>query len=384
MNTAESTKNKSSRREARARQVKPEGEGWGTTAFGLLFVAVGLGVLLFGVAPQVYDWARMQRWQPVQATLLSAHLSTSSSRKSTTYGVSASYRYQLAGQSYQGQRVAISGGHDNIGDFQQVLGHALVAAYREGRTVPAWVNPSNAHEAVLDRSLRPGLLVFQGVFVLVFGGVGLGVLYFRARVRRAALARVTAAAQAGSQTLSQPAVRPPSAKAIAARAEVEATCGLQRTPGGVRMVLPAGRGWKPTMMFAAVGAFFLGIVMLFGSEMPLGLAIIFGGISGAMVVGCFYALANSLTVELDARGVRTERRLCGLMLIHQQAPASDIRRVREAVSYTVQTGARQDTFYRLEVELHSGRKLTIADNLRGRQAAEALLASITAQTGYPR
>lgn len=383
MNTAQSTKNKSSRREARARQAKPAGQGWGTTAFGLLFAAVGLGVLLFGVVPQVYDWARMQRWQPVQATLLSAQLTTSSSRKSTIYGVSASYRYQVAGQSYQGQRVAISGGHDNIGDFQQVLGHTLVSAYRDGRTVTAWVNPSDAHEAVLDRSLRPGLLAFQGVFVLVFGGVGFGVLYVRSRTRRDALARA-AAAQSVLQPISHRGARTPSAKAVAAWAEVEAACGLQRTPGGARMVLPAGRAWKQTLIWAGVGAVFLGIVVVFGREMPQGLAVIFGTVGGATVLAGFYALANSLTVELDARGVRTERRLCGLMLIHHQAPASDIRRVREAVSHTVQTGARQDTFYRLEVELHSGRKLTIADNLRGRQAAEALLASITAQTGFPR
>ena len=57
---------------------------------------------------------------------------------------------------------------------------------------------------------------------------------------------------------------------------------------------------------------------------------------------------------------------------------------RDVVSYTVQTGSRQDTYYRVAVELNTGKKLTIADSLRGAKAAEALLATIAEQTGYPR
>jgi hypothetical protein len=133
-----------------------------------------------------------------------------------------------------------------------------------------------------------------------------------------------------------------------------------------------------------VGAIFVGVAALGGHEMPTLVVFILGGLGGAVVAGSLYAVANSLRVELDSRGVRTERRLWGLMLVHHQAPASDIVRLRSAVSYTVQTGSRQDTFYRVEVELHSGKKLTIADSLRGTQAAEALLAAIASQTGYPR
>jgi hypothetical protein len=89
-------------------------------------------------------------------------------------------------------------------------------------------------------------------------------------------------------------------------------------------------------------------------------------------------------VELDGRGIRTERRLLGLMLVHHQAPATDIARLRVAESYSTQTGARQETFYRIEVELRNGKRLAVADSLRGRAAADHLLASIASQTGYPR
>jgi hypothetical protein len=388
MSTIRSAKKR--QRKAAAQRGDSKASGWGTTAFALCFVAVGAAVLLFGLLPHLFDWARMQRWQAVPATLVSASLDTSRSSKSTTYGVSASYRYQVAGHTYQGQRVAISGGRDNIGDFQQALGHRLVSAYREGSTVPAWVNPDNPHEAVLDRSLRPGLQVFKLVFVVAFGGVGCGMLYVLSRGRRAARARADPVhSLAGSATATAPQSRPPepspsAAPAHATRAAAEAACQLQRTDGGVRLYLPAGRAWKQTLPWMGVGGVFLALVALFGYDMPLGLAVVMGALGGITVLMGVYTLANSLTVQLDRRGIRTERRLCGLMLIHHQAPAHDILRLREAVSYTVQTGSRQETFYRLEAELRLGKKLTIADNLRGRQAAEALLSAICAQTGYAR
>jgi hypothetical protein len=164
-------------REARARKGGGKSGTWAMALFALPFAAVGVGMLLFGVLPTLYDWGRMQSWQPVSATLVSARLETSRGSKSTTYSVSASYRYQVAGRDYQGQRVAIGSGADNIGDFQEQLGERLEAAQRQGQPVQAWVNPSNPREAVLDRSLRPGMQLFKMLFVVLFGGVGLGMLH---------------------------------------------------------------------------------------------------------------------------------------------------------------------------------------------------------------
>lgn len=364
---------------------------WGLALFALPFAAVGLGMLLLGVLPTLYDWGRMQGWQPVQATLVSASLNASRGSKSTTYGVSASYRYQVAGRDYEGQRVAIGSGNDNVGDFQQELGERLEAAHREGRAVPAWVNPADPSEAVLDRSLRLGLQLFKMLFVVVFGGAGLGMLYGAWRGRsgaapRQARARTDANANTNAQTQAEAqALQPqrPRSRQIA-RADVEAACNLRRSPGGVRLYHPYGRSWKHTFIWLTVGAIFVGVAALGGGEMPTFVVFLLGGLGGAAVAGGVYAVANSLSVELDARGIRTERRLCGLMLVHHQAPASDIARLRSAMSYTVQTGSRQDTYYRVEVELRTGKKLTIANSLRGAPAAEALLAAIAAQTGYPR
>ena len=168
-----------------ARKAQRAG-GWLLGLFALPFAAVGVGMLLLSVLPTLYDWARMQWWQPVPATLVAARLETSRSSKSSSYTVKASYRYQVAGREYQGNRVAISSGGDNVGDFQVALGARLEQALRDGAPVQVWVSPSDPTESVIDRSLRPGLLALKMVFVVVFGGVGVGLLVHVLRPTRAA------------------------------------------------------------------------------------------------------------------------------------------------------------------------------------------------------
>ncbi|QNP60263.1 DUF3592 domain-containing protein [Paenacidovorax monticola] len=105
---------------------------WLMSLFALPFVAVGVGMLVLSVLPTLYDWARMRSWQPVEATLVSAALTEQRGRKSTTFNVTADYRYSVAGREYEARRVAIGGSGDNVGDFQELLGRRLEAAWREG------------------------------------------------------------------------------------------------------------------------------------------------------------------------------------------------------------------------------------------------------------
>lgn len=579
------------------RRHAARGKGSSTAGYWLLalfatpFAAFGVGMLLLSVIPTVYDWGRMQAWQPVQATLVSASLERSRSRNSSSYGVSARYRYEVAGQTYGGERVAVGSGMDNIGDFQEALGRRLEAAQRDGRPVTAWVNPANPQEAVLDRSLRPGLLMFKMLFVVIFGGAGLGMLYGAWRGRRSereastpqALAQPWTARRAwagnsirsnkryevwvawvfavvcnavvwpvlaihGARALARPdyallavfaamlaagvgvlvwALRatrdvlrfgdvrlvldpfpgaigghvggalalpvafqpgmpftvtlcclrhyrsrsgksdsPASAvwqaqgmaqleprdagvrlsfrfdvpsglpateaadgeyhswsvtvesadpelpfartfdipvyatggtsaalRADAARhpalqqarsAALQAVSRMERTPGGVRLYQPCGRSWRSSLVCVLTGGGFVAVAHVAQGQAPGLLVAAFVAVGGALLLGGLYAVANSLTVELDGRGVRTERRLLGLMLIHHQAPARDIARLQMSESYTVTTGTKQETFFRIDVVLKNGKKLTVSDSLSGRAAADQLLASIAAQTGYRR
>ncbi|MBD9391300.1 DUF3592 domain-containing protein [Acidovorax sp. ACV01] len=141
------------------------------------FAAAGIAIFLFMVAPAIYDWARMQSWQPVAAQVESATLqSHRGSKGGATHSVSVRYRYEVGGVTYTGQRAAIHERPDNIGSFQEQLGRRLKGAQRTGTPVLVWVNPTRPTESIADRSLRPGLVgLALGIAVLI-GGVGLLVL----------------------------------------------------------------------------------------------------------------------------------------------------------------------------------------------------------------
>lgn len=339
---------------------------WVMGLFALPFAAVGVGMLLLSVLPTLYDWSRMQFWQPVNATLLAASLNSSRSSKSTSYHVTARYRYTVAGREYEGDRVAISGGGDNVGDFQETLGERLEQALRDGQPVQVWVNPSQPADAVIDRSLRAGLLAFKMVFVVLFGGVGVGLLVFVLR---------------GGKPMGQ-------------RARNTAAAGtpgkLEKIPGGVQMHFPAGRWWGLKLGLGMVGVLFLAVGALVPWEQeaqsdiaPWLFRLGFGGVGGAVLVAAFYALANSLRVQIDHDGLRTERRLLGLMLQWHQVPGPEIARLRVVESYTVESNSRRDVYYRIEAELRSGKKITVAQDLQGRKDADRMLTTIGSATGYP-
>lgn len=161
---------------------KTPGGMWLLALVALPFAAAGLGILLLMVAPAIYDWARMQSWQPVSAQVESATLqSHRGSKGGTTRSVSVRYRYEVGGVTYTGQRAAIHERPDNIGSFQEQLGRRLKGAQHTGTPVQVWVNPRHPAESIADRSLRPGLVALAlGVAVLT-GGFGLLVLAMVAR-----------------------------------------------------------------------------------------------------------------------------------------------------------------------------------------------------------
>ncbi|MFN7154703.1 MAG: DUF3592 domain-containing protein [Acidovorax sp.] len=576
------------------------GGSWFLMLFALPFSAVGIGMLLLGVLPTLYDWSRMQFWNEVPARVVSAQFHTHRGSKSTTYSVSAHYRYEVAGVAYDGHRPAINTSADNQGSFYADLGHRLESAQRSGAPVTVWVNPSHPQESVADRTLRLGLLGFRMIFVVVFGGFGLGMLAwgwhmrgsgarktqrlqvvgdepwlankawadnrirsnkrwevwlawgfavvwggiaypaalsalprawhnenfivvgvltlmvavglgllvwavratldarrhgevclvmdpfpgsigghvgatmdlptvpYRPDLRFAVTLRCAyhyqtrtgdsdnstesreqvvwqgeGAAQvrpqgAGSRVafrlnvpkglpeseqplghsehqwtvllestdpalkfsrrfdvpvfatgaestwLAQDAARHPQAQAQR-DAELDAVSDIEPVEGGVRLYQPYGRLWRQNLLWLVMGGAFFGMGMLAGySGAPTLFPVAFGGVGGAMLVWGFYALCNSLTVQLDRQGLRTERRLLGLMLAWQRVPAKDIARLHIKESYTQRSGHQHTTFFRVQVHLRNGKSVTIADSLRGRPVAEQMLARLAKATGYPR
>ncbi len=153
------------------------------TLFALPFFGVGVW-MSWAIGNSVYDAWQMYGWQPAEAQLISAGYHTHSGDDSSSYEAYASYSYSFHAQTYTADRVAISSGADNIGDYQQDTGRRLSTALSRHASINIWVNPDNPHEAVIDRGLRWGLIGFKSIFLLVFGGVGLGLIIFVWRAPR--------------------------------------------------------------------------------------------------------------------------------------------------------------------------------------------------------
>ena len=151
------------------------------TLFSLPFAGVGVWMAwLIGV--ELIEAAEMRSWYPVQAELVDAGTTRHTGSDSTTYEAHATYRYFYNGRYYTGTRVSIAKGADNIGDYQESMGVRLKRAKDSGEPITVYVDPDQPTNAIIDPTLRWGMVAFKGVFGLVFGGVGFGLLYasFRA------------------------------------------------------------------------------------------------------------------------------------------------------------------------------------------------------------
>ncbi len=157
---------------------------WFLAIFGLPFFVFG-AYFLFTTVVSVYDGMRMASWPQVQGTLTFAELRSSTSDNSTTYHATARYRYRVGGIEYASDRVAIHGGGDNIGDFQNKLGHRLELLHQNRQPVLVYYNPADPSDAILNRDLRWGMIGFKAIFIVVFGGAGFAMIFFGLRGKRA-------------------------------------------------------------------------------------------------------------------------------------------------------------------------------------------------------
>lgn len=153
---------------------------------GLLFALpfFGIGVwMCWSIGTTLIAAADMRGWQPVPATLQRAGYERHSGDDSDTYEAYAQYTYVIDGQQYTASRVAIASGADNIGSFQKDLGDHLSGTMARGYTVTVYVDPDDHSQAVIDRSIRWGLIGFKSIFLFAFGGFGLGFIIYLLRAR---------------------------------------------------------------------------------------------------------------------------------------------------------------------------------------------------------
>lgn len=140
--------------------------------FSLPFAAAGvfMAVLISRTLSSAHD---MATWPEVPATIqaVESHSSGKSSRETK-----ATYSYVIAGRNYTGHRVSLHSGSDNIGSFQTHVYDELQQHQSSGEPFRCYVNPQNPDDAILYRQPRWEMISFYGGFMLVFGGVGFGLL----------------------------------------------------------------------------------------------------------------------------------------------------------------------------------------------------------------
>ncbi len=159
--------------------------------FALPFAAGGVGMGVWLVIT-LFTCLSAQHWVETPARIVRTDLKVHRG-KSTTYEAIAEYTYEFGGRQYRGNRVSVSGGADNLGSFQQHAYQELTRCLRQGKSFRCYVNPARPDQALLYRDLRWEAAAFQMIFVLVFGGIGFGLLAggaaaYRQERTRAALA----------------------------------------------------------------------------------------------------------------------------------------------------------------------------------------------------
>lgn len=159
---------------AKAGQQKRSING-GLFLFGAIFFFVGLSVAGMMAGPALLTGVAAKHWVSTNAELLEARLYCTGGKNPGCEAL-ARYRYEVDGLDYENDRVALFGGNDNIGDFQKRLGRELETAFANKEQVQVWYDPANPVNAVLNREIRWGLIAFMGIFVLLFSGVGLGIM----------------------------------------------------------------------------------------------------------------------------------------------------------------------------------------------------------------
>ena len=143
--------------------------------FALPFAVAGL-VVAFMNGLMLWNWAETRDWQEVPARLLHIELEEHQGDDSTTYEVVAHYEYHYAGRTYQGERVSLGSGADNIGSFHQDKHRELESFRSQDRLFRCFVDPDSPSRSILYRQMRWGLFSIMGLFALVFGGIGIGLM----------------------------------------------------------------------------------------------------------------------------------------------------------------------------------------------------------------
>lgn len=145
---------------------------WVLLFIGSCFFLPALLLLFISTFPGLIDWQRMSHWPSVPATLTSASLDIKRTENGNQFQAIARYRYHVGSQTYTNDRVAIVDSADSMGNFQKNLSRKLRRALNGGSMVPAYYNPSEPQDSVLNRDFRPEIILMESVIAVVVALLG--------------------------------------------------------------------------------------------------------------------------------------------------------------------------------------------------------------------
>ncbi len=252
------------RKQKKGESSKPSGKRF-LIIFGAVFALFGLIALKPILITPLQKTNDAKTWNAVSATVVSSKVKSHSDDDGTTYSPYIAYRYEVAGEEYLGDQYTFMGGSSSGRDSKT----EIVREYPKGHTFNVYVNPNDPTESVIKRSASKSLLFGLIPLIFVFVGIAIIIAGFRAK----------------------------KAKLDQGQAHEHVVTLKGSTPLGNVIV---------SLLFVAIWGGFT--FMVFKSESPLLLRIVFGGVEiamiGAVIHACLALFNPRPTVEITPGAIR--------------------------------------------------------------------------------
>jgi len=130
----------------------------------------------------VYKSAQSFGWDTVQATIVNIERVYD---RTGEFEIKGNYEYVWADQRYVSSQFffnprpyeKVSPFNSEFGRYLQKIYRDTDRAYRRGQTIQAWVNPENRADAVIYRRVNGKSVLSRTVFFVIFGGLGIAILW---------------------------------------------------------------------------------------------------------------------------------------------------------------------------------------------------------------
>jgi len=131
------------------------------TLFFALFIAIGVGILGFGLR-SLYMSNQAAGWPTVPGRIISSDFDVSSDEDGTTYRTDLAYTYSAMGREITGKKIAFGYSGSSSQSFHRAVYNALPV----DTEVAVRYSPSNPERAVLTFGINQSI-----IFLIIFGAV---------------------------------------------------------------------------------------------------------------------------------------------------------------------------------------------------------------------